>query len=153
MLGLALLLMLLTSGCGRPVGEQPPVVWQIVTGDGEVRRLEERPATATPAIDEAAARARAVEHVPAAARSAPVQARFVTLTMASDREIWNFQARPAWLITYSGVTFIPEACACQGRAQPANTVVALDGRTGDLVLVYGAEETPPPGQAAPSTGY
>lgn len=139
--GPALLVLVLLAGCGLTATDRAaPVARQIVTTDGEVRQVEERPVAGTPGIDEATARARSVEHVPGAARASAVEARFVALTMATDREVWTFQSRPVWLIIYAGVPFVAENCACRGGQELADTVVVLDGRDGEFVLVYGVGE-------------
>ena len=136
--GPALLVLALLAGCGPTATERAaPVARQIVTTDGEVRQVEERPVAGAPGIDEATARSRSVEHGPGAARASAVEARFVALTMATDREVWNFQSRSVWLITYLGVPFVAENCAGRGGQELADTVVVLDGRDGEFVLVYG----------------
>lgn len=131
------LLGLLLAGCGL-VSATTPVTRPIVTADGELRQIEERPPAGSPAIDEATARRQAAPYVAGAPQATAVQARFVALTLATDRQAWNFQARPVWLVTYAGVPFMPEGCACH-TPPTANTVVALDGHTGELVLVYGSD--------------
>jgi hypothetical protein len=136
------LLALLLCGCGVATMVAPtaePAVRQIVTGDGALHRLEERPPTGSPGIDEAAARLQAAPYVPGAPHATNVRARFVAATLTTDRPAQSFQARPVWLVTYVGVPFAPEGCACHGPPM-ASTEVALDGRTGNLVLVYGADE-------------
>jgi hypothetical protein len=136
---LALALVALAIGCSQPAAGDAIVVRQIVTGDGVARRLEERPATARPAIDEATALTRATEHVPASTDRARAQPRVAAISLTSDLPNMNFQARPVWLVTYPSTPFITENCACQGRPDLAATVVALDAATGDLVIVYGVD--------------
>lgn len=114
----------------RPVVE---IRRAIVTADGQRLQAVEAPAASRPAIGEALARSQAAQAVPGAARVATVRARFVSLTLETEPA-----ARQVWLITYAGVPFVPEGCACHGDNATANTVVAVDGQTGAVVLLFGA---------------
>jgi hypothetical protein len=136
---LSLVIVALAIGCGRPDAAAPPVVRQIVTSDGVARRMEEAATVARPTIDEAAALTRAAEHMPPKTDRATARPRFAAISMTSDQAAWNFQARPVWLVTYPSAPFITENCACQGRPELAATVVAIDGATGALVIVYGLD--------------
>lgn len=129
-----LLALVVLSGCGASPDRQTAAAQRaIVTADGQRLQAGEAPAAARPAIDEAAARALAVAAVPGAAQASAVRARFVALTLEIEPA-----ARQVWLVTYAGVPFVPEGCACHGDNATANTVVAVDGQTGAVVLLFGA---------------
>lgn len=131
---LLVLALALLSGCGVVANQQPTETRRaIVTADGQRLQAVEAPATGQPAVAEATARAQAIEAAPGAGQASAIRARFVSLTLETEPA-----ARQVWLVTYAGVPFVPEGCACHGDNATANTVVAVDGQTGAVVLLFGS---------------
>src|SRR5262245_34433591 len=116
-----------------------PSAWPVLTADGEERRLEAAPAPGAPALDEAEARSRAARYVPGAPSATSAEARYVALTLTGEQSTVLVNGRPVWLVTYVGVPFVTERCACHGSPERANTLVALDGASGELVLLSGSD--------------
>jgi hypothetical protein len=73
-----------------------------------------------------------------------VTASLVALTVRDTHGqiAWNLQARPVWLVLFSGVSYQPTTaadagCACSQYDNRPNTAVALDPASGAMVLTYG----------------
>jgi hypothetical protein len=129
------------GGCGQsmspPSASQPTTAIRrsLFAADGQQLQAIESPATTRPAISEGVARSRAAQAVPGATQASAVQARFVALTLETESA-----ARQVWLVTYIGVPFVPSGCTCHVTAEPDDTVVAVDGQTGAVVLLFGATD-------------
>jgi hypothetical protein len=102
------------------------------------------PASVTPSVDESHAIARATSALATASPASSVQTRQVTLTLrkADGAVAWGIQARPVWLITFQGIGY-PLAsatagdCACAAYYWRPSTIIAIDARTGDVLLKLG----------------
>jgi hypothetical protein len=139
-IALMVCLALALGGCGA--GAAPPTgptAWQVLTADGEERRLEAGPAPGAPGLAETEARARAARYVPGAPGATAAEARYVAVTLTGEQSTVLLSSRPVWLVTYVGVPFVTERCACHGSPERANTLVALDGASGELVLLSGSD--------------
>lgn len=142
--GLLLAGLVLGGGCrAEAPAPSAPVALQVLTADGEERRLDETPAAGPPALSDAEARQRAARYLPGAP-SAPALARYVALTLRTAEGDTLIRARPVWVVTYEGVPFVTERCACHGPPDRPHTAVALDAASGELVLIYGVDRTRTP---------
>ena len=141
LLGLTVALAL--AGCGRATGAAAPVAtidttpirYSLTAADGQRLDATEQTLADQPAITASAARAKASAAVPNAARATAVATRYVALTLDSDKTTRN-----VWLVTYSGVEFTPGGCSCHADLTTPNTVVAVDGQTGAIALIFGRED-------------
>lgn len=138
------LVMLSLTGCQQSVtgGARPSVAVTaprpVLLADGTLYEAAERPGPSElPSLVEAEARRRAAGYVVGAPGDSKVVARYVTLTVTSPEGAQPVAARPVWLVTYVGVPFVSQGCACHDLPDRANTVVVLDGSDGALVLLYG----------------
>lgn len=143
-LGLALALVL--GGCGRApdstaatapsvAANATPTKRTLTAVDGQRLDVVEQPLAGHPAITATAAQTQADKSVPNAAKATAVEARYVALTLDTDKTTRN-----VWLVTYSGVEFSPSGCTCHVDMTTPNTVVAVDGQTGAVTLYFGADD-------------
>jgi hypothetical protein len=139
---------LLLAACGlRPApalaANQDAIVGQ------EVVTAHLSPLHAATALDHDQAVRAAQQFVPDHDQATAVDARLVALTMRDQHGAiaWNMQARPVWLVLFDGVAYQPASgpdagCACSQYGDRPNTAVALDPRSGALVLTYGFTSQP-----------
>ncbi len=124
------------GGCGRvPAGQASAAHRSLVAADGQRLDAVEKPLSERPAISEATARIQAAQVIADAQAATAIQARFVALTLETDQT-----TRRVWLVTYSGVAFAPNGCTCHVSGETPNTIVAVDGQTGAVVLLFGADD-------------
>jgi hypothetical protein len=134
-IALALLVAAL-GGCGRvPSGQASAAHRSLVAADGQRLDAVEKPLSERPAISEAAARTQAAQVVTDVQAATAIQSRFVALTLETEKTTRN-----VWLVTYSGVAFTPNGCTCHVSGETPNTIVAVDGQTGAVVLLFGADD-------------
>ena len=124
------------GGCGRvPAGQAVAAHRSLVAVDGQRLDAVEKPLAERPAISEATARTQAAQAVADVQAATAIQARFVALTLETEQT-----TRRVWLVTYSGVAFAPSGCTCHVNGETPNTIVAVDGQTGAVVLLFGADD-------------
>lgn len=139
-LALTVVAALILGGCGptpAPSAAPPPAQIRraFTAADGQRLDAIEQPLAARPAITAEAARAQADRAVANAAGATAVAARYVALTLENERATHN-----VWLVTYSGAEFVPSGCTCHVDGAVPNTVVAVDGQTGAVTLIFGADD-------------
>jgi hypothetical protein len=132
-------------GVGAAAPAVAPVRQNILV-DQQVLSMEWVPGTGSPAIDQAKAEALAATYLSGASQATHVDPRYVQLTLrdADGKVSGGVQARPAWLVTYTGVAYTPggtsaSVCACATLYQRPNTVVSLDAQTGALITLLGSD--------------
>jgi hypothetical protein len=121
---------------------------QSILIDQQTLVMSTEPGVMPPAIDQDRAIAVATSHLAASTSQPKVsQARYVTLTLwdSSGQVVRGIRDRPTWLVDYQGVAYVPSStassvCACNVLNQRANTLVAVDANTGELMTVLGSDD-------------
>jgi len=121
---------------------------QSILIDQQTLVMSPEPGAIPPAIDRGRAIAVATSHLTASTSQPKVsQARYVRLTLwdASGQVARGIQDRPTWLVDFPGVAYVPSStassvCACNVLNQRANTLVAVDASTGELLTVLGSDD-------------
>lgn len=132
-IALTLMVAVLLGSCGRvPNGRVAETHHTLIAADGQRLEALETAIAERPVITEGTARARAAQAIIGAEEATDIQSRFVSLTLATDHVV-----RRVWLVTYLGVPFEPDGCTCHDNHATANTIVAIDGQTGEVVLIFG----------------
>ena len=119
-----------------PVTEEATLL--ALAKDARVVELRTAPSSAA-GIGAAQAVRRATESLGdrAKARTDP-QARLVRLSVRRDDDgQMVVDGRPVWLVTFPGVVFETEACACTGLPTNPSTAVAVDAGDGAIVAAFG----------------
>lgn len=114
--------------------------------DQQVLDLELEPGSGSPEVGQSQAMTLAASYLAGSAQATSVQSRYVLLTFrdADGKVVGGIQARPAWLVTFRGVSYVPgsssaSVCSCAAVYQRPSTVVTLDARTGALITLLGAD--------------
>ena len=137
------------AGCrGAPAPPVPPETQsEIVVGQGTYIARETVP-PGRPVVPRDRAIEVATAYASRAGRGAPadVSARYVALSIldAHGKSAFGVENRGVWEVVFRGLTYVPPgeaeaACPCIRYFERPTTVVALDARSGDLVLIYGQD--------------
>lgn len=124
----------------------PVATQQSVLVDQQVLAMDLEPGDGSPEVSQRQAMTLAASYLTGSARATSVQSRYVLLTFrdADGKIAGGVQARPAWLVTFRGVGYVPgsssaSVCSCAAVYQRPSTVVTLDARTGALITLLGAD--------------
>lgn len=138
-------LVLLLASCALPFAGERVAVQRVIVGEDQLS-AQVADLRGTPEVPPAQAVTIAERYAPAWQQASSVTTRYVTLTLrSSDGKVaWGVQGRTVWLVSFKGARYAPEGypeskCACDRQFQPPNTAVAVDARTGALVIDYGFE--------------
>lgn len=134
---------LLLASCAAPFGLRSSENQAVIVGQDKLV-AREWPLAGVPALAEARALTIAEHYVATRQQASGITTRYVALTLQADDGTiaWGIDKRPVWLVQFVGARYAPVAypesdCACDGLFQPPNTDVAVDARTGSLVIDYG----------------
>jgi len=124
----------------------PVAIRQSVLVDQQELDMEVKPGDGSPEVSQHRAMTLAASYLAGSTQATSVQSRYVLLTFrdADGKIAGGVQDRPAWLVTFRGVDYVPSSssasvCSCAAVYQRPSTVVTLDARTGALITLLGAD--------------
>ena len=138
----------LASGDARFAANPPAhgTVQQSILVDQQVLVMELTTGVGTPEVDQRRALALAKSDLNGSVQATSVDSRYVMLTFrdADGNIAGGVHDRPAWLVTFRGVNYLPNSssasvCACDAAYKRPSTVVTIDARNGALITAFGTD--------------